>query len=133
MSGRILLDTNAVSSLIRGPSALLLQRLAGHTVCISVITEAELRFGVARKPGAHRLAHLVEELIARLDVLPWVSATARRYALLRAEMEARGVSLSSLDLLIAAHALAEACPLVTADRAFLQVPNLEVLPLTPNP
>jgi tRNA(fMet)-specific endonuclease VapC len=31
-----------------------------------------------------------------------------------------------LDLLIAAHALAEGCTLVTADRAFRNVPGLQV-------
>jgi tRNA(fMet)-specific endonuclease VapC len=38
-----------------------------------------------------------------------------------------------MDLLIATHALAEGCTLVTADRAFAQVPGLEIHDLTTSP
>jgi len=41
-------------------------------------------------------------------------------------LDAVGRPLAPLDLLIAAHALAAGCTLVTADRAFAQVPGLVV-------
>jgi len=43
-----------------------------------------------------------------------------------AELDAVGKPVAPMDLLIAAHALAEDCTLVTADRAFTQVPDLTV-------
>ena len=52
-------------------------------------------------------------------------ATAQACAELRTSMERRGVSLASMDLLIAAHALAENCTLVNGDGAFARVPGLE--------
>ncbi len=123
-----LLDTNAASTLIRGRVGPKLQQLLmEHSACVSVITEAELRFGVARRPEATRLATAVAAFLQDTRVLPWTSATAQAYAELRTRMESAGVGLSAMDLLIAAHAWAEDCTLVSADGAFAHVPGLRVL------
>ncbi|MBI4755725.1 MAG: type II toxin-antitoxin system VapC family toxin [Betaproteobacteria bacterium] len=130
MSGvyRYMLDTNAASELIRGRVGAALQSLlVERDACISVITEAELRFGVTRRPDATRLAKAVEVFLQDIPSLPWTSATAQAYAASRTRMETRGIGLSAMDLLIATHALAEDCTLISADRAFAQVPGLTVL------
>lgn len=74
-----------------------------------------------------------EVFLQEIRCLPWTSATTQAYADLRARMEKQGVCLSSMDLLIATHALAEGCTLVSADRAFAQVPELRVLDWTALP
>lgn len=123
-----MLDTNAASTLIRGRAGPALQRLMKeYAACISVITEAEMRFGVRRRPEVTRLAKAVEVFLRDVPSLPWTSATATAYAELRTGMEIQGIGLSAMDLLIAAHALAESCTLISADRAFTQVPGLRVL------
>jgi AcrR family transcriptional regulator len=63
---------------------------------------------------------------AHKEVLPWDQTTAQRYGTVRAEMERRGRPIISLDLLIAAHALAADAVLVTSDRAFSQVAGLRI-------
>lgn len=126
-----MLDTNAASTLIRGRVSQKLQNLLmEHGACISVIIEAELRFGVRRRPDATRLAKAVEAFLQDTPVLPWTSATAHTYAELRTRMETQGINLSAMDLLIAAHALAASCALLSADRAFTQVPGLRVMDWT---
>ena len=135
MSGRHLhmLDTNAASTLIRGRVGAALQTLlVERDACISVITEAELRFGVTRRPDATRLAKAVDVFLRDIPSLHWTSATAQAYAELRTRMETQGIGLSAMDLLIAAHAQAEGCTLVSADRAFTQVPGLRVLDWSKN-
>lgn len=127
MSGRLMLDTNAVSALAKGRAEALAGMLADHPHCLSVVTEAELRFGLARRPVNADLRRIVEGLLSSIDVLPWTSASAARYASLRAELESLGKPLAPMGLLIATHALAEGCTLVSADRAFAQVPGLRVL------
>ena len=123
-----MLDTNAASTLIRGRVSEELQNLLmEHSACVSVITEAELRFGVKRRPDATRLAKAVEAFLQDTPVLPWTSATAHTYAELRTRMETQGIGLSAMDLLIAAHAIAAGCTLLSADRAFMQVPGLRVI------
>lgn len=131
---RYLLDTNAASVLIRGLGSQPLQDMViEYGACISVITEAELRFGIARRPDATRLAKAVENFLQDIPVLPWTSATAKVFAALRARMEIRGLSLSAMDLLIAAHALAENCTLASADKVFAHVPGLRVLDWSASP
>lgn len=128
-----MLDTNAASTLIRGRASEGLQNLLmEHSACVSVITEAELRFGVKRRPDATRLAKAVEAFLQDTPVLPWTSATAHTYAELRTRMETQGIGLSAMDMLIAAHAMATGCTLLSADRAFTQVPGLRVIDWTEN-
>ena len=131
---RYMLDTNAASTLIRGQVGAALQSLlVERDACISVITEVELRFGVSRRPDATRLARAVEAFLRDIPSLPWTSATAQAYAELRTNMETQGIGLSAMDLLIATHALAEDCTLVSADRAFARVPGLRVLDWSASP
>lgn len=123
-----MLDTNAASTLIRGRAGQDLQRLmTEYGACISVITEAELRFGVRRRPEATRLAKAVEVFLRDVPSLPWTSHTAEVYADQRTRMEIQGIGLSAMDLLIATHALAASHTLVSADRAFALVPGLRML------
>ncbi|MDR1512330.1 MAG: type II toxin-antitoxin system VapC family toxin [Propionibacteriaceae bacterium] len=130
---RYLLDTNTLSHLMRAhPVAL--ARLARHgndRVFISAITEAEIRFGLAKNPEAARLHRAVDELWKMVTVLPFDVATAKVYGTLRAALEGAGQPLSPLDTLIAATALEHAqrpagMVLVTNDHAFARVERLTV-------
>lgn len=120
-----LLDTNIASHIIKGDMACVLARLAEvpmGRVSVSVITEAELRHGVAKRGHPPGLALRVEEFLVRVDILPWTSAVARAHAELRAACEAAGVPLAALDMMIAAQAHASGAILVTRDRAFSRLP-----------
>ena len=95
-------------------------------VCISIIVLAELRFGFAKKNSRRLLARL-EGMLDEFSVQPWGDPADRRYAGIRAELERSGRLIGSNDLLIAAHALALNCILVTDnEREFSRVPGLRV-------
>jgi tRNA(fMet)-specific endonuclease VapC len=124
-----MLDTNVASRFIRTSPSPMDERLtqtAASAITISAITKGELRFGLERKPGALRLRAAVEAFLSRVEVLPWGSAAAMAYGDVRARLSRVGTSLGALDMLIAAHALAEEAVLVTSDKAFARVPGLEV-------
>src|SRR5215470_14759368 len=130
MPARYLLDTNTASYIIKGNVPRVRKKLLtvpASEVAISVITEAELRFGVCRLPNPARIAIAVEEFLKYVDIRPWDSAAAREYAELRATLEAGGTPIGNLDLMIAAHALALGIVLVSSDRVFrrLKALNLE--------
>jgi tRNA(fMet)-specific endonuclease VapC len=120
-----LLDTNTISDLVHRRSKKLQARIdslaPGDSAAISVITEAEIRFGLACKPGAVRLAAVVELVLARFTILPWTSNAARVYARFRAENRRLGLAAGNLDMLIAAQAIASDATLVTADRALAKL------------
>ena len=128
MAVRYLLDTNTVSYVIKGNIPRVRERLVKlpmADVAISVVTEAELRFGVARKPGAVSLKRIVEEFLRHVEVLSWDSEAAHQYARVRAALEGDGQTLGNLDLMIAAHALAVKAVLVTQDSGFRRVKGLK--------
>jgi tRNA(fMet)-specific endonuclease VapC len=129
MPVRYLLDTYIASYAIKGNVKRVrdnLRRVPMFEVGISVVTEGELRFGVARKPAAARLQVAVEEFLVRVEILPWDSAAAQEYATLRSALEEAGVPMGSLDMMIAAQALASGATLVTHDRVFQRVKHLRL-------
>ncbi len=129
MAVRYLLDTNTASYVIKGNFPRVRERLLKipmAEVGISVATEAELRFGVARLPEATTLKSVVEEFLLRVEVLPWNSEAARGYARIRAILEKEGSPMGNLDLMIAAQAVAAEVVLVTHDHVFRRVEGLKV-------
>jgi tRNA(fMet)-specific endonuclease VapC len=129
MEARFLLDTNTASYLLKRTSPAALRRLARTSpaeVAISSVTEAELRFGIARLPNATRLATAVEEFLQDITILSWDSGCARVYAKLRASLQKEGLSMAGMDLMIASHALALQVILVTHDQVFSKVRQLRL-------
>ena len=129
MSVRYLLDTNTVRYIIKGNRPRVRERLLRvpmAEVGISVITEAELLFGLARRPDATRLKTVVEEFLLRVEVLPWDSEAAQQYAILRATVEGGGEPMGNLDLMIAAQTLGSGLVLVTSDAVFRRVKGLKI-------
>jgi tRNA(fMet)-specific endonuclease VapC len=115
MAVRFLLDTNTVSFYIRRSSPALerrLRRTSATDVALSVVTEMELRYGLARNPRL-RIAPLVEEFLAGTSILPLTSDVARVYGRIRAELEGAGKPIGPLDLMIAAQAMASKATLVS--------------------
>lgn len=122
---RLMLDTNIASDVIKGDRPEVVRRLAVLPlvdVAISVVTEGELLYGLAKRAYPVRLSERVRQFLLRVEILPWDRPAAQAYADLRAACEARGVSLGSLDTMIAAHAVATASVLVTRARGFARAP-----------
>ena len=127
MAIRYLLGTNTVSYIIKGHPLRVRQhllRVPAEQIAISVITEAELRFGAAKKVGAVNLKMAVEEFLRRIAILPWDSEAAQRYAELPVEIERTGRPLANLDLMIAAQALAAGAILVTSDASLRRLKQI---------
>lgn len=125
----LLFDTNTISAAVRQQSTELDARLSnieGEQVRISAITYGQIQFGLAKKPEARRLARNMRDFLQAVPVLPWTATTAETYGILRADLKRRGLGLSPLDMLIAAHALETGATLVSSDGAFRQVPGLTV-------
>jgi tRNA(fMet)-specific endonuclease VapC len=117
------------SYIIKGNMPAVDRRLAKvpvGSVFISSVTEAELRYGVARLSGAKRLEALVKDFLLTVTILPWDSAAAKQYGWLRAVLDREGQPMANLDMMIGAHALAAGAVLVTNDRAFARIQNLKV-------
>ena len=126
---RYLLDTNAVSQLVRQPDGGVARRVAAlepGSFAISVVVAAELRYGAERR-GSSRLTRQLEAVFSAIDVLPLEEPVDRHYGAIRSELERVGQPIGSNDLLIAAHAKALGVTLVTNNVGeFRRVPGLVV-------
>jgi tRNA(fMet)-specific endonuclease VapC len=121
-----MLDTNIASDIIKGDSSLVRARLVSipmHSLAVSVVTQAELLYGVAKRGHPAGLTLRVREFLVRVETLPWNSEVAGVYAGLRTTCEAAGVTLAPMHMMIAAHAKALSAVLVTRDRVFGLIPD----------
>ncbi len=123
------LDTNICSYILRKHPADMIERFAGldrSALWLSAIVAAELRFGAA-KLGVPRLQAAVEAWLAGFDLKPWPVEATLQYASMRLQLERAGTPIGGMDLMIAAHALAEDSVLITNNaREFHRVPGLAV-------
>lgn len=124
-----MLDTNTASAVIKGHEAAetRLRALPMDAWCISAITRSELRFGLALKPEATRLAQIVNAWLELAPVAPWDTAAADAHALLRAQLQLAGTPIGIFDEMIAGHAMALRAVVVTNNvRHFNQAKGLPV-------
>jgi tRNA(fMet)-specific endonuclease VapC len=125
-----MLDTDMCIYVIKRQPVSVIRRLHRTNVqeiCISSITLSELEYGVSKstRPDQNKLA--LTGFLAALQVMPYADEAAQQYGPLRAELEKLGTPIGSLDMLIAAHALALNVSLVTNnEKEFSRVPRLRV-------
>ena len=97
-----------------------------HQLWLSAVVAGELRFGAA-KLASPRFSAAVEAWLAGFDVRTWPVEAAHHYAQIRAVLERAGKPVGAMDMLIAAHAMAEDSVIVTNNaREFHRVPGLAV-------
>jgi tRNA(fMet)-specific endonuclease VapC len=124
---RYLLDTNAVSDLVRNPQgkiATCIADLGEGSVCTSIIVAAELHYGAAKKGSERLLAQLVTVLGA-LEILPFETPADIAYGEIRARLEAAGKPIGGNDMLIASQAISLGLTIVTDNqREFSRVEAL---------
>jgi tRNA(fMet)-specific endonuclease VapC len=118
-----LLDTDITSYLLRGRSPEIERRLAAlppSDVCISVVTRAELQYGLMRVPVGHRLHLVVRQFLKLVRALPWDAEAADWYATIRHQLGSSGQSIGHLDMMIAGQALAVGATLVSNNQRHYQ-------------
>lgn len=131
---KLMLDTNICIYLIKQRPEIVLKRFLDYQlgeIGISSVTLAELRYGVAKSRHRRENANALDEFIIPLEIAPFDEAAAQAYGDIRAALEKSGTPIGSMDMMIAAHAVAMGVTLVTNNtREFSRVPNLCVVDWT---
>jgi len=126
-----MLDTNTCIYVIKERPAKALRRFEAvdkEQICISVITQAELQYGVERSTRSTHNQRVLNEFIGRLSVLDWDRDAVLHYGRIRRHLEQKGTPIGNMDLLLAAQALGRQCTLVTNNqREFKRVPGLKTV------
>lgn len=125
-----MLDTNICIYSIKNKPEQVLRHLKQnlHTgLCISAITLAELEHGVEKSAYPERNTLALMQFLSILEVLPFGDLAAVEYGKLCAHLQKQGTPVGTMDMLIAAHALAEDLTLVTNNtREFIRIPGLRL-------
>jgi tRNA(fMet)-specific endonuclease VapC len=123
----VILDTNALSTLLDKETALLEMIRESRELALPVIVLGEFRFGI----GVSRRRDQYEAWLGRdlslFRVLPVVEATSVYYAAIRTELKASGSPIPANDAWIAALARQHRMPIVSRDTHFDKVKNIERL------
>ncbi len=124
-----MLDTDMCSYIIKERPISVLQHfktLDMNNVCISIVTYAELIYGVERS-SSKRINHsVIKDFTRHLNVVKWDMNAADQYAVIRNELETNGTPIGSMDMMIAAHAKSMKSILVTNNQKhFTKVPRLK--------
>ena len=128
------LDTNAVSALMKGDRAVVerLAAVAPADVAVPQPVLAELAFGLERLPRSKRRVALqgrFDLVCAELPRAEWTDAVSHMFGRVKAALERRGMRTEDVDFdaAIAAHALAQDATLVTANLDHMtRIPGLRV-------
>lgn len=125
-----MLDTNICIYLIKRRSDELLNRMRVFRtgeIGVSVVTVAELQYGVSKSQNKERNQAALEAFLLPLDIADFSFTVTVTYGDIRAQLERRGQPIGPLDTMIAAHALSLDVPLVTNNtREFERVKGLRV-------
>jgi tRNA(fMet)-specific endonuclease VapC len=125
-----MLDTDTCSYIMKRSHPTVLKRLQAvpvSDVCMSVITKAELLYGVEVSPRRAQDAAALEAFLPYVEAVDFADDAAHHYAEIRADLKKRGTLIGANDLFIAAHARARGLVLVTNNTTeFQRVDNLEL-------
>jgi tRNA(fMet)-specific endonuclease VapC len=113
---RYMLDTDTCSYVMKRSHPAVLQRLQAlpvADVCMSIISKAELLYGVEVSPRRSQDAAALAAFLPYVEALDFADDAALHYAEIRADLRKRGALIGANDLLIAAHARASGFVLVT--------------------
>ncbi len=129
---KYILDTNAVSALMKGEEPIIqrLKKESKNDVYVPQPVLSEIAYGIERLPKSKRRESLQErfELIrSELQRIEWTDDVSARFGVIKATLEKKGQRIEDFDAAIAAHAHALDAVLVTANMDdMVRVPGLLV-------
>jgi tRNA(fMet)-specific endonuclease VapC len=127
---RYLLDTNICIYLIKKRPPEVLERFRQHSpqdVAISAITLFELEYGVEKSQYSQRSKNALAKFLLPLKIINLDRFSAIEAAIIRAQLEKKGMPIGPYDLLIAGLARSQEMTLVTNNiKEFERVVNLRL-------
>ncbi len=127
---RYMLDTDMCSYIIKKlPVSVLkkFQKLEMQNICISIVSYAELMYGVERSSSKRINYAVIKDFTRHLDVMKWDIDAADTYAVLRTNLESNGTPIGAMDMMIAAHSKSINTVLVTNNQKhFIKVKDLKI-------
>ena len=127
-----MLDTNILIFCMRHPDSVCAARVADHLgedVCISVVTYAELEFGICNSSRPEQSRAAVHRILAGIRIEDFGIRAARHYGAILAELKKKKKDKQNQDRdkMIAAHARSNGYTLVTDNtKDFIDIDGLKL-------
>lgn len=125
--GEILLDTNAVVFLTRSDPEIVSVLMRWDKYYVPSVVLGELFYGAFKSTRIKQNLELIEEIMLKYTVLDKNAETAREFGKLKADLRAKGRPIPDNDIWISAVALQYGLPLLTRDKHFDVVSDLQVV------
>lgn len=125
MNGK-LLDTNCIIDFLKGKISTPNFFALPHLVYISQITVGELLYGaeLSQKVEQNKATYL--EFCEKFQILPVDFSVATEYAKIKASLKKQGTPIPENDIWIASTAFAHNLTIVTSDKHFSKIENLDI-------
>ena len=125
-----LLDTKIVSYWMRGDEKLIskIKSRKPAELSICTVTLAEIYYGIEKSPVKKKeRRNRIERISSQLEIHPFDELSARKYAMIRSQLEKSGLVISERDLQIASIAMANKLVVITHNtKEFKRIVKLEV-------
>jgi tRNA(fMet)-specific endonuclease VapC len=123
------LDTNTLIYYFKGQGQIAknLANVSPQEIGISTIVLFELQVGIAKSTSPAKRTQQLQQLLSRVNLVPFDRDSAVAAATIRAQLEQQGTPIGPLDVLIAGTALAFQATLVTHNvKEFSRVSGLAI-------
>ena len=125
-----LLDTNICIYAINGRHPRMKKKLLSvhpSEILVSSITVGEMEYGAAKSHWGERTRQIMHAFLANYDTLPFTEQDAALFGAFRAQLEAAGITIGVLDVMIAAQGVANNLTVVTHNtREFIRIPGIKL-------
>jgi len=125
---KILLDTNAYTSLLAGADQVLNFIARAHTVLMSTIVIGELHAGFRGGSRFNQNVELLQKFLQKsnVEIITVTSETAEIFGMLKDNLKKAGTPLPINDIWIAANTMETGSKLITYESHFDKIPGLRI-------
>jgi tRNA(fMet)-specific endonuclease VapC len=124
---RFALDTNIVSALLKGESAIADHIDAAESVFVPIIVVGELYYGAAFSSQVAKNTEDIKKITSHYPVLSLDEDTTKTYGSIKAGLRKKGKPIPENDIWIAAIAIQNDLGLVTRDNHFKEIDGLPLI------
>lgn len=123
----IALDSNIAIAVLNGNKALIRKLQAFEMIYLPVTVSGELLFGAKNSQQRSTNLDKFRNFIKNCEVLDINYLIAEEYSDIRLKLKQKGKPIPENDIWIAAICIVNGLPLLTSDKHFLEIENLEVI------
>ncbi|MEB3180086.1 MAG: type II toxin-antitoxin system VapC family toxin [Nostocaceae cyanobacterium] len=123
------LDTNTLIYFFKGQGQVAqnFANVSAQEICIPTVVLFELQVGIAKSSSPTQRTQQLQQLLSRVNLVPFDRDAAVTAAQIRAQLEQQGSPIGQIDVLIAGTAVALQATLVTHNvKEFSRVPGLAI-------